>query len=216
MTAETSSRIAAARPADHDAGSFGPFGSGWAAAEAVEAALQPTPLDAQPSAYVQTAWANRRHGVTPSARVAAAVAGGVLRVRVQWAASSPRPAITDNNVFADACALLFPLDGKQAELMTMGDADHPVRAWHWRAGTPDPFVLTATGLGTTSRQAMPHGVTVEAEWHAGEWAVVFSGALEAAGASSVPMGVAIWQGAAEERGGLAAHTPAWITLELPR
>ncbi len=220
MTTATSTRLIARPLPPHDGGVLGPHGAGWAATEEVEVTLEPTPLDAQPSAYVQVAWADRRHGVTPSARVAAAVTGGVLRVRIRWAALNPRPAITDNNVYADACALMFPLNGESAELATMGDAQRPVRAWHWRAGTAIPFVVTATGLGTTEREKAPHTVTVESAWHNDEWCVVFSGPLDGAGSPSrpgrqVPMAVAIWQGAVEERGGIASHTPAWLTLELP-
>jgi len=148
------------------------------------------------------------------------VTGGVLRVRIRWVALNPRPAITDNNVYADACALMFPLNGESAELATMGDAQRPVRAWHWRAGTAIPFVVTATGLGTTEREKAPHNVTVETAWHDDEWSVVFSGPFDDAGAKlrpgrQVPLAVAIWQGAVEERGGIASHTPAWLTLELP-
>lgn len=220
MTAATASRIIAvhqARPAD---GPPGLSDAGWRAAEEVEIGLVPTPLESQPSAYVQRAWAGRKHGATPSVRAAAAVTGGVIHVRLRWKALNPRPAITDNTVFADACALMFPLDGVGADLTTMGAPARPVQAWHWRAGTPTPFVLRATGLGTAARQSAPHGVTAEAAWSADEWTVVFRRALAepgvpfAAGAA-VPIGIAVWQGALEERAGIASHTPAWLSLELP-
>lgn len=220
MTAVTASRIVGARIAPTKDGPLGPLSAGWGAAVEVEVPLEPTPLEVQPSAYVRTAWADRKHGVTPSVRAAAAVAGGVLHVRLRWKALNPRPAITDNNVFADACAVLFPLDGKGAELATMGDAAHPVQAWHWRAGTAIPFVIQATGLGTVTRQAPPHGVSVEATWNADEWSVVFSRPLEEQGVpirggATVPIGIAVWQGALEERAGLKSHTPGWLTLEVP-
>lgn len=197
-----------------------PRADAWNKAAEAEIRLEPTPLEAQPSAYIRTAWAARKHGVTPVVWVAAVVADGVLHVRIRWAALNPRPAITDNDVFADACALLFPGDGKRAELSSMGDPERPVQAWHWRAGTAAPFVVDATGLGTTARQATAHGVSVEASWRAEEWSVVFMRGMDGPGVplaagSRVPMGIATWQGAAEERGGLASHTPAWLTLELP-
>ena len=220
MTATTVSRIVAARFVASKDGPPGTHDARWKAAQEVEVPLEPTPLGAQPSAYVQAAWADRKHGATPSARAAAAVVDGVLHVRLRWTALNPRPAITDNNVFADACALLFPMDGEAAELTTMGDAARPVQAWHWRAGTAIPFVLRATGIGTATRQTTPHGVTVESAWGADEWTVVFSRAIAEAGVpirsgGAVPMGIAVWQGALEERAGLASHTPAWLTLELP-
>jgi len=220
MTAATAVRIVGARLGE-DSGPVGPHGPAWETAQESVIALEPTPLQAQPSAYVQTAWAQRKHGGTPSVRAAAAVTGGVLHVRLRWNAPDPRPAITDNNVFADSCALLFPLDGRDADLTTMGDVARPVQAWHWRAGTAIPFVLRASGLGTTARQATPHGVSAEGLWGAGEWTVVFSRPLDVDGVplrpgAAVPVGIAVWQGAAEERAGLASHTPAWLTLELPR
>jgi DMSO reductase family type II enzyme heme b subunit len=219
VSAATTQRILAVALAPGLDGSHGPNGPGWEAVPEIEVPLEPTQLAAQPSAYVQAAWADRRHGVTPAVRVAATLAGGVLRVRLRWQAIDPRPAITDNNVYADGCALLFPLDGREARLETMGDPMHPVQAWHWRAGTAVPFVVTATGVGTTVRQATPHCVSAEASWNAGGWNVVFSRALDDAGvplqASAVPVGIAIWQGAAQERAGLASHTPAWLELQLP-
>lgn len=220
MSTLVSSTLVAARIQPGRNGSRDLQGDIWDAAEELEVPLEPTPLEAQPSAYVRTAWANRKHGATPSARAAAAVADGVLHVRLRWAALNPRPAITDNNVFADACALLFPLDGEFAELATMGDPAHPVQAWHWRAGTAVPFVVEATGLATSTRLPNPHPVGVEAAWNGGEWRVVFSRPLAEAGVPlqagmAVPVGIAIWQGALEERGGLASHTPRWLALELP-
>ncbi|MGB4864169.1 MAG: ethylbenzene dehydrogenase-related protein [Tepidiformaceae bacterium] len=220
MSTVVASSVVAVRIAPSKNGSLDPTVDPWHAAQEIEAPLEPTPLEAQPSAYVRTAWADRKHGATPSVRAAAAVADGVLHVRLRWAALNPRPAITDNNVFADACALLFPLDGMTAELSTMGDEAHPVQAWHWRAGTAVPFVVEATGLATTTRLPNPQAVSVEAVWNGGEWSVVLSRALDAPGVplrpgTSVPLGIAIWQGALEERAGLASHTPRWLALELP-
>lgn len=221
MNTATTTPIVAASFALDRVAALGPHGSDWGAAQQIDIPLEPTPLESQPSAYVQAAWAERQHGVTPSACVAAAIADGVLRVRLRWTALNPRPAITDNNVFADACALLFPLNGEDAPLETMGDTANPVQAWQWRAGTPTPFVLNASGPGTSTRQSAAHGVSVDATWNAGEWSVVFARALAEPGVplkagGQIRFGIAVWQGAAEERAGLAAHTPRWLALALPR
>ncbi|MCC7366285.1 MAG: hypothetical protein IT303_18150 [Dehalococcoidia bacterium] len=201
------------------AADLAPRGTAWTQAGEHAVPLAPTPLEAQPSAYVRTAWAARSYGTLPSVAVAAAVAGGALHVRLRWAAPSPRTGITDNNVYADACALLFPADGREAVLATMGDDRSPVEAWHWRAGTSLPFVLTARGAGTSERRPH-HDLTADAAWDHGEWAVVFRRSLTAAGVplrtGDLPFGIAIWQGANEERAGLASHTPAWLALEVPR
>ncbi len=220
MTAGTLTSVTAERLGDASPQLLAPAGTQWDKVSETTVSLAPTPLDAQPSAYVRASWANRPHGTLRTAGLSAVVAGDALYLRLRWAAAEPRLAITDNDTYADACAVLFPLDGKTAELSTMGDERSPVQAWHWRAGTALPFVITATGLGTVSR-VPNHPVSVGAAWENGSWSVVFKRGLGeqgvplAAGAS-VPLGIAVWSGANSERAGLKAHTPAWLTLTLPK
>lgn len=218
MTAPTQLRIVANASARPGTELLAPGGAAWRGIAETSVPLAPTPLAAQPSAYVQAARAGRPHGGVGTLAVAAAVADGALYLRLRWACPNPRPAITDNNVFADACAVMFPLDGLTAELATMGSPTAPVQAWHWRAGTAQPFVLTAEGLGTTTRLAH-HPVTVAAEWARDAWSVVFRRALDGQGVplwsgKTVPAAFAVWQGANEERAGLASHTPAWTELQI--
>lgn len=194
-------------------------GRAWDEVPELSVDLVPTDLEAQPSVYVQKAWEGRPYGEGRTVRVQAALSGSDLFVRLRWAAGDPRPAITDNNVFPDACGVLFPLDGSNAELSTMGSEDWPVQAWHWRAGTADPFVVVARGLGTAERQAT-HAVTADASHNGEEWRVVFSRALDAKGVplargSAVPVGFAVWSGANNERAGLKAHSPEWVELRIP-
>ncbi|MBA4180227.1 MAG: hypothetical protein C0506_06510 [Anaerolinea sp.] len=219
MTAAQALQVRAARLAAAQSSQLGPSGAAWNLLRERDIPLEPTPLDRQPSAYVQTAWREKTYGTLAVAGLTAAVAGPSLFLRLRWLAPEPRPAITDNDIFADAAALLFPLNGVDAPLETMGDERHPVQAWHWRAGAGKPFVLNATGLGTATRFAH-HPVEVADEWANGQWSVVFSGPLHESGvaltaAGSIPVGVAIWCGARGERAGLKSHTPAWITLALP-
>lgn len=195
-----------------------PNGAGWTEGE-YPVSLVPTPLDAQPSEYVRTSWAQRPYGQLATVRLSAALTDSELYIRLRWLTPEPRNAITDNNVFADACAVLFPRDGRSAELATMGDEERPVQAWHWRAGTDTPFVIDATGLGTTSRIPI-HGVGVAASWDRSEWTVVFSRAIHADGVPlepgrHMPIGVAVWRGSLGERAGLKSHTPEWLSLRLP-
>ena len=196
---------------------LGPWSAGWP--EPVEVKLGPVPLEAQPSAYVQAAWKDRPYGTTPSARVSAATTGDRLLLRVEWQAESPRTAITDNNVFADACGALFPANGQNAPLATMGNEAEPVISWYWRAGTDTPFVGEARGLGTVSRRAS-HTLSAAAAWASGKWAVVFQhplgdAGLKAAAGSSIPAAFAVWSGAANERAGLAAYSPEWLEITIP-
>jgi DMSO reductase family type II enzyme heme b subunit len=220
MTAGTATVVAAARASASASELLAPAGKAWANIPGTQVSLAPTPLDAQPSAYVRAAWTGRSYGSLAAANLAAIVAGDALYLRLRWEAPHPVHAITDNNTFADACAILFPLDGVRAELTTMGDELRPVQAWHWRAGTALPFVITATGLGTASR-VPNHPVSVGAAWEGGSWTVVFRRDLAASGVplaagASIPVGVAIWSGANGERAGIKAHTPDWLTLGLPK
>ena len=185
-----------------------PRAAGWDKAPEVKLALKPTPLEAIPSAYVQKAWEGKKRGRIASVAVRAVSVDGKLLVRLQWTAASPRQKINDNNVYADACALLFPSDGKDAELSTMGSPEKPVTAWHWQAGAEKPFLATATGLGTVTREKQ-HNFQATGEWLAGQWQVVFAGP-----APGSRIGVAIWLGAADERAGLKSHTPSWVDLQV--
>ncbi|MCL4230764.1 MAG: hypothetical protein KJ053_04200 [Dehalococcoidia bacterium] len=185
-----------------------PRAAAWKNAAEVKLPLQPTPLDAQPSAYVQKAWANRERGNVPSVAVRALSVGDQLVLRLEWAAPDPRRLINDNDVYADACAVIFPSNGKDAELSTMGSPERPVTTWYWRAGAPGPFLATATGLGTVSRAAK-HGLQATGEWQAGFWNVVIAGP-----AKSARIGVAVWSGVSGERAGLKSHTPAWHDLKV--
>jgi DMSO reductase family type II enzyme heme b subunit len=184
-----------------------PRAPAWNDAPEASLPLQPTPLDAQPSAYVQKAWAGRKRGAIPSISVRALAAGGQLVLRLQWAAADPRHTIDDNDVYADACAVLFPADGKDAEISTMGSPERPVTTWYWRAGA-SPDVAAARGLGTVSREAQ-HALQAAGEWQNGSWQVVLAGP-----ASSARIAVAVWSGAAGERAGLKSHTPSWHDLKV--
>lgn len=181
--------------------------------------LAPTPLDRQPSAYVQAAWKERPYGQLRDVAVSSCLAASHLAISLCWDAPDPRDRISDNHVYADACAVLFPLDGQGAELATMGDESRPVTAWQWRAGAEHPFLVLARGLGTVER-IPDHPLRAAAEWRAGTWRVVLARPLDGPGVplaagAAVPMGIAVWTGANQERAGLKAHTPVWHRLQLP-
>jgi DMSO reductase family type II enzyme heme b subunit len=180
------------------------------AAEAV-VPIDPTPLDRLPSAYVQVSWRARPRGGIGEVRVRAAAGSDGLAVRLEWRALRPSRSISDVNVYPDACALLFPADGREAEFGTMGSPKHPVGGWHWRAGTDLPFAVTATGIGTVER-AKEHPVRARARWAEGSWQVVLAGPLGSEGiplrkGSALPVAFAVWSGAARERAGVKSFSP---------
>jgi DMSO reductase family type II enzyme heme b subunit len=196
-----------------------PDAAEWGKAEEAVVAIDPTPLERLPSAYVQASWKDRPRGAIGELRVrAAAGEGGGLAVRLEWTALRPSRSISDVNVYPDACAMLFPADGREAEFGTMGSPEHPVGGWHWRAGTELPFAVTATGIGTVER-AKEHPVQARARWSEGSWQVVLAGPLGAKGlplrkGSALPVAFAVWSGAARERGGVKSYTPQHCALRL--
>jgi DMSO reductase family type II enzyme heme b subunit len=190
----------------------------WESADEAVIPLEPTPLESQPSAYVQAAWLERPRSEARGLRVRAAAGDAGLAVRLDWDAPRPQRSISDVNVYPDACAVVFPADGAQAEFQTMGSAEHPVRAWHWRAGTDVPFVVTATGIGTAERVS-EHQVAARARWSDGCWQVVLARPLGAAGVplsrgSVVPVAFAVWSGAAQERAGIKSFSPRPCELRI--
>jgi DMSO reductase family type II enzyme heme b subunit len=195
-----------------------PDASEWGRAGEAVVKIEPTPLDRLPSAYVQASWRGRPRGGIGEVRVRAASGGGVVAVRLDWAALRPSRLISDVNVYPDACAVLFPADGREAEFGTMGSPKHPVQGWHWRAGTDLPFVVTATGIGTVER-AKEHPVRVRARWAEGRWQVVLAGPLGKDGiplrkGPALPVAFAVWSGAARERAGLKSVSSQPCKLRL--
>jgi DMSO reductase family type II enzyme heme b subunit len=190
----------------------------WDRAAETVVPVAPTPLDRLPSAYVQVSWRDRPRGGIGEVRVRAAAGADGLAVRLDWAVLRPSRLISDVNVFPDACAVLFPADGREAELGTMGSPEHPVQGWHWRAGTDLPFAVTATGIGTVER-AVEHPLQGRARWAEGRWQVVLAGPLGAEGmplrkGSALPVAFAVWLGVVRERAGLKSYSPQACELRL--
>ena len=180
-----------------------PAGAGWNGLASETVALSPVPLDAQPNAYIQEAWKDRKYGQTARASVAAASDGDRLYVRLEWQDDA-----TANGEFQDAAGALFPLDGGGSP-DTMGSADSPVGVWFWEEGRPAGLDIVSSGPGVFRRQ---EGEVVAAgSLSDGKWAVVLGG--PAAAASAGRLGVAVWNGSNDERAGLAAVSREWITLE---
>ena len=195
-----------------------PDAAEWGRTEEAAVPVDSTPLDRQPSAYVQASWRDRPRSGIAEVRVRVAAGTGGLALRLDWAALRPSRRISDVNVYPDACAVIFSADGRKADFSTMGSPKHPVRGWHWRAGTDVPFVVTATGIGSVERAA-EHPVQARARWADGRWQVVLAGPIGADGipleeGSAMPVAFAVWSGAARERAGLKSYSPQPCELRL--
>lgn len=182
-----------------------PAADAWAAVATETVGLSAIPLDAQPTEYIRVAWADRPYGKVASADVAAAHDGERLYVRVQWADSD-----TPNTEFHDAAGVLFPADGADAPVATIGGVDAPVRLWYWQANLDAARDLDARGPGVFAKRAEP-AVDASAALADGRWSVVLSSGLDAA---VTRLGVAVWDGSNEERAGIGAVTHEWIPLEV--
>jgi len=190
----------------------------WEGASEVAIPLAPTPLDRQPSAYVQVAWRERPRGEVREVRVRALRNDDSLVLRLDWDEAEPHRSINDINAFADGCAVLFPANARAAEIDTMGSPEQPVAAWHWRAGDEEPFAVSATGIGSVTRLA-DHPVRGNARWGGGRWRVALGSPLRAEGVNltdvaTIPVAFAVWRGALSDRGGLKSYSPRFHEVRL--
>ncbi len=197
-----------------------PEAAQWRGLSEEPLALTPTPLLAQPSAYVVAAWTERPYGLVKEVRVRAAHNGEALLFRLAWADETRDAGISDADRFPDAAAVLFPLKG-DAPLSNMGTKEQPVNAWYWRPDLEQPINVTAAGLGTTVRH--PNGsLRAGAQHKSGGWAVVIARPFAVRGDTAVTlspgqagkMGFAVWQGSNQERAGIKAVTLDWQPLEI--
>lgn len=198
-----------------------PTAAAWADVAATAVALQGTPLGMQPTAAVRNGWKDRRIGVIGSVDVRALLAEDFLLFHLRWIDPVENRDHGDNTVFPDAAAIALPLH-ERAPLVTMGAPGLPLSAWFWRADSGDQgFEVRAEGPGTT--QITSHSVQANAAWSDGVWQLVLARSLAGNGsADSIALeagqvsrfGVAVWEGAHTERGGLKAFSGDWRELVL--
>lgn len=210
-------KVTATRPALLD-----PAAAQWSSAERVTLVLMPTPLASQPSAYVRAAWKDKAYGKVRSVRVSALNNGSEIFFRLEWEDPEKNDTVTDTT-FADAAALLFPMRS-DAPLMTMGDRQHPVNAWHWRADLGEQGRNNvAHGLGSTVLSDKSH-IVCRASWDKGVWRVVISRplsvpdqadeAVQFKPGQQTRFATAIWEGQNGERAGIKAFSQSWRPLTI--
>ncbi len=144
-----------------------------------------------------------------------------LYLRVRWSDGSNNQ-VNAFDRFADAAAVQFALDGGNATPYTMGEPSAPVNIWYWRAGDDTAQNLAAGGFGSTTRLKtadVSAGAAYD-DTNDGEWTVVFSRSLSAAGeyqakflaTDDIHLTLAVWQGADAQRDGRKRTTIGWIVV----
>lgn len=178
----------------------------------VQIPLMVAPVGMQPGAYVPKAYVDP---VTPRTSTAdlEVERTGRWRIGVRWLSPvAARSLEGDPGRFVDACAVLTG-ETPDAPWITMGAPDHAVVGALWRADRPSPYRIRAEGLGTMERSEAPSGWRVASAWEDGSWQLEFDlGAFPALDRSR-RLALAVWQGAARERGGLKSVSTAWTLLD---
>ena len=181
-----------------------PASAGWASVSGEKVSLGAIPAATQPTAYIREAWANRAHGTTASAEIAAATDGQRLVVRLSWADDAKA-----NGEFPDGAAVVFPGAANSA-VETLGSASAPVGLWCWQHGRDGALDIESRGPGAFRKQAAD-GIKATSALNGGRWAVVLSGPVSASKLGK--LGVVVWNGSNEERAGLGAVSQGWLGLE---
>jgi DMSO reductase family type II enzyme heme b subunit len=202
-----------------DATLLDPGASDWSEVEGSTVLMAPTPIQAQPSMYVQAKWKSIPYGVLPEVTVKAAHNQKSVYFRLEWQDDSEDDGIRNTDQFVDAAAVLFPI-ADDAPLQSMGSPQQPVNAWFWRPDLDSPYSVIAVGTGTSRRTSDP-ALGARGSFAAGRWSVVLRRSFQAdsqyvplAPGDTRKVAFAVWQGANQERGGLKAATLEWQPLEI--
>ncbi len=159
-------------------------------------------------------------------RVRAATDGSALGVLVEWAdPTEDRTAPDGVDVYGDAAAIQFPLRfgaGERLPYVGMGDEKERVAVFLQRAGPREAVARQAIGSGFGRLERADLGgvaVAMRRDPAGKGWRALFVRPLAAGGLDLrrglVPFAVALWDGAASERGGNNALT-GWKLLRLAR
>ncbi len=207
-----------------------PTDPGWEAVPREAVPLAPVPLDAQPNAYIRAAWEDRPYGLVSRADVAVARNNRRLFVRIEWSGSTGPATNGSLPEFTDAAGVFFPAPGgsggNAGPPANIGTRESPVTLWLWRdllpvqRSLPAARALLGCGPGVFRPLSETDGakspsdnssISATSQREGLRWAVVISG--EAPPADALRMGLAVWDGANEERAGIGAVTHQWIELE---
>jgi DMSO reductase family type II enzyme heme b subunit len=174
--------------------------------------LVAAPTAVQPGSYVPKAYADRSGPSVRSATLEVEPATRGRLVRVSWSCpAAVRELGRETDRFVDAAALAIPA-APDTPWVTMGAPGKPLEGALWRADRAELLHFHAEGLGSVKREAPPAHWKVLAEWAEGSWSVTFDLAPWPLLDRSRQLAVAIWHGAADDRGGLKSVSPGWVTV----
>ena len=143
-----------------------------------------------------------------------------LFVKLAWSDRTANTAVKDTGQFFDGAAVQFPVNGQSTTLQFMGDAEHPVNIWQWRADGRTQNLL-AKGFGTLTLVPTA-GLRSASRRTPDGWQVVISRALQVKpdegadlhGQGAIPIAFAVWDGQNQERDGFKAVTMEWWQLRF--
>lgn len=164
--------------------------------------------------------------------VSAARTGREIAIRLEWDDPTADSLGTDNKLYTDQAALLFPVDRtRELPPITMGAEGQEVNIWVWKPirepapgvdplpSSPNPVEdLNAEGFSTLTRQPR-QDVWGRAHRNGSGWEVVFKRALtdedpdDAQFVGSTPLAIAVWDGGNRETNGQKGISP-WIFLKF--
>ena len=189
----------------------------WADSEEASLDMVQTPLEMQPTPYIQKSWTDKPYGRITPLTVRAQHDGTTLAVRIAWTAVGG-----ENPDFPDAVAFALPVKGEPM-LVSMGEPDAPIHILLWqgrKSGKDSLRSVLASGIGS-SRPGPAIRSAVMATRDDNRFAVVIARALGGGGETApvkagktAKIGFAVWDGANEERAGIKAFSIDWADLTL--
>jgi DMSO reductase family type II enzyme heme b subunit len=164
--------------------------------------------------------------VITNVRVRSLYSDSEIAVMLEWTDKKPNKG--DDGRPSDAVRLQFPVtlsDGAEKPYFFLGDKNHPVNLWHWKASDDQALELNAKGQGENSlvRQEK-NDIQAAADYRVGHHRVLFRRPLDSGDENDitftpgkfVPFSVTVFDGEQNEQGNRATIS-GWyyVVLEPP-
>lgn len=176
-----------------------------------------TPLANQPSPYIKATFDEKKIGAVKEIWIKALHNQKSIFFCLNWQSKTPNYEIGDVGIFPDAVAVLLPFkDPEKTQIKEMGSKEYPTNSWYWRPDFDEkPKNQVAHGLSTSLYTETTSIVSVS-EWKDGSWVVVMGRpmkvkeeAVNVTPGTKTAIGIAVWEGANGERGGVKAFSKEW-------